>query len=329
MMDFANYSSPLLAPDPRRVNRKKPKPEPQSKCRWSYPCLRADPDFAQFRDQIRSPTVGVELPDDLTHTAHPRTLLVRIHFQCEVNGVGQLLRIIRIDQQRVAQFAARTGEPAQDQDALFVVPRCNKLLGDEVHAVVKRRDQAQVRRPVISPNLAMRVVALEEDDRLPASRLESPVDAVGLGFNFPEQVMVAFDVSPAGLTYLDEGEMALVSGIFLQKSFYSAKALQHSLGIVHPVNTHAEEGALHTLLSKQCSSFKIRRALALTVRLPHFREGNANGKGSHLGNVASPHNGEPFPTDPRFQCAVHGVQEVVRMGLDVKAHQVRAEQAMQ
>src|ERR1700758_1420600 len=40
-------------------------------------------------------------------------------------------------------------------------------------------------------------------------------------------------------------------------------------------------------------------------------------------------HGEPLPLDPRFQRAIHGLEEIVAVGLDVKTNQVRAKQAVE
>ena len=53
-----------------------------------------------------------------------------------------------IDDQRLGQLLRRAGQLAQNQHAVEIVARGDELLRHKVHAVVQRRDDAEVREPV-------------------------------------------------------------------------------------------------------------------------------------------------------------------------------------
>ena len=101
----------------------------------------------------------------------------------------------------------------------------------------------------------MAVLPVQQHDRLPLVRLESPVDAIGFRLHFGLQVVIALDVRAAGSANLHKGKHALVARIFFQKAFDGEKALQNSLGIVHPVDAYSHESGLDSQILQQRRSF--------------------------------------------------------------------------
>ena len=75
-----------------------------------------------------------------------------------------------IDLQRVGQLAGRAGELAEDQHAVLVGPAGDELLGDQVHPVVQRADDAEVGQPVQGHHLDRPEVLLAVDDGRPSRR---------------------------------------------------------------------------------------------------------------------------------------------------------------
>ena len=64
---------------------------------------------------------------------------------------GEAALVVRIDDQRLGQLLRGAGQLAQNQHAVEVVARGDELLGDEVHPVVQRRDDAEVARAGRAP----------------------------------------------------------------------------------------------------------------------------------------------------------------------------------
>ena len=58
-------------------------------------------------DDVRSPAVDVVFLHDPPHTPHPARFLFGIHGQAMMDSIGELLRIVGIDDQRIFQFARR------------------------------------------------------------------------------------------------------------------------------------------------------------------------------------------------------------------------------
>ena len=61
------------------------------------------------------------------------------------NACAIVVDVVRVHLQRFAHLGGGAGELAQHEDAVFVRPRRDELLGDEVHPVAERRDQHHVR----------------------------------------------------------------------------------------------------------------------------------------------------------------------------------------
>ena len=117
------------------------------------------------------------LLDPRAERAHPPFLLGLRHRQRLVQHAGELVHRERVDVHRLAQLARRAGEARQDQHAPQIRPRRDELLRDQVHAVVQRRDDTDVRRPIERGDVLRRRGAAA--GRSPASSLdaEALVDA--------------------------------------------------------------------------------------------------------------------------------------------------------
>ena len=127
-------------------------------------------DLDQRRDDLRRPSVDVVLGHHLAHPPHPAAPLLARHGKRLVHRVGQLLDGERVDQHRVGQLPGGAGELAEDQHAVLVDAAGDELLGDQVHPVVQRADDAELRQPVQRDHLDLVEMALLVDDRPPGIR---------------------------------------------------------------------------------------------------------------------------------------------------------------
>ncbi len=59
---------------------------------------RVDANFRQVGKQISRPAVNIVFAHVHTHVVHARRLLLFGHIQRAVNGLGQLLNVVRIDE---------------------------------------------------------------------------------------------------------------------------------------------------------------------------------------------------------------------------------------
>src|ERR1051326_6765346 len=174
------------------------------------------------------------------HAAHPRDALPGLHFERVEDGVGERLGVIGIDKQGVGKFASSAGEGTEDEDAVFIVPRRDILLGDQVHAVVQRGDQADVGGTIEAIDLGMGMMAMPKPDRPPFAGLQTSIDARSLGFDALQEIVVLRDIRAARSADLNETEFLPVLRILVEESLDSAEALEDSLGVVDAIDTDAD-----------------------------------------------------------------------------------------
>jgi hypothetical protein len=99
----------------------------------------------------------------------------------QVQPSGQSLRnaidIVRIDDQRVYQFARRSGELAEHQYPGFVITGRNEFLRNQVHAVVKATHIAHVSRSVALEHVCRFHVSLEVGHRHELAVSKTSIDS--------------------------------------------------------------------------------------------------------------------------------------------------------
>src|SRR5579871_1029604 len=290
------------------------------------------PNFTEIANQASGPAVDIALADVSPHALHANPPLLGRHFESAMNGVGQLLCVVRVDDQRVGELVAGARKTAQNQDALIVGTRGDKFFRHQVHAVVQRSHQAEVGCTVVRQDFLVAVLAGQQDDRLPVTGLKTLIDPVGFASHLLDQIVIARNVSPAGRADLHESEFLFVSRAFFQEALNTAETFRNSLGVVDAIHSDAHEGSAHAEFRQQ------RRALQMGKIRPAggfggvFRFGvqsHANGKRPDQGLVAAARNAESTPVNSGFQCVIHGVEEIIAVGLDMEANQVRSEQAVQ
>ncbi len=93
------------------------------------------------------------------HALHVLAAFLFRHLQRLAHGAGHLLDGKRVDQNGILQLAGRSREIAEDQHAVVVEAAGDEFLGDEVHAVVQRRHDAEVRQPMQGHHLRLRETA--------------------------------------------------------------------------------------------------------------------------------------------------------------------------
>src|SRR6202030_3227696 len=167
---------------------------------------RVEADLAKLGNQVCSPAIDVLLLDHFAQALHAGGPFFGFHLQGEADRLSGAFDVVRIHQNSVAQLARGSGKTAEHQHSLFVIASRDELLGHQVHAIVQRRDQANVCAPGVTVNLRVTVLAVQEDNRLPLSGLKAPVNTLGFSFYVGEEVVIALDVSAAGSANLHEGE---------------------------------------------------------------------------------------------------------------------------
>ena len=172
----------------------------------------------------------------------------------------------------------------------------------------------------------MRVVALQQHDRLPLIGHEEPADAIGFRFYIGVELQIALDLHAAGSTYLHEREFPLIIGVLLEKAFDSAEAFENSFGVIHAVHAHTHELRLYADPGQQRGAIDVGRFAGR--RIASVGEVDADRKRPHSREVAAAIHRQAFPLDAALHSVIHRFKEIVAMILNVKTHQVCAEQSI-
>jgi hypothetical protein len=149
--------------------------------------------LAQVGEDVGRPAEDVVLHDVTAHALDTDAALGPRHLEAQVDGFSHAGDVVGIDQERIAEFAGRASEFAEDEHAVFVGTGGEILLGHQVHAVMERGDEADIGDTVPAVDFLMSALALNQDDGTPASGLEALVDALGGLLDLLAQVLVALD----------------------------------------------------------------------------------------------------------------------------------------
>src|SRR5262249_47827230 len=139
------------------------------------------------------------------------------------------------------QFVAGSRKLTEDENAILIIPGCHELLGYKIHAVVQGSHETEIRCLVKGFDFAMAVVPAVQDDRLPAVRFQTAVDAVGLRLYRVDEILVTLDTRAAGSPELNEAEPLTIIRIFIQKTFDATKPLQKPFRVIDAIHAHSEK----------------------------------------------------------------------------------------
>ena len=122
-------------------------------------------------------------------------------------------------------------------------------------------------------------------------------------------------------------ESPLVLRVLLQEPFHPQHAFHDALGVVQAVHAETHVERLHADFLQQRRLLLMR--VGLLLLLGDRGHDNADGKRPHHGHVVAAIHVPAVPLDARFQDAVHGLQEIVAVRLDMEPDQVRSQQSVE
>ncbi len=192
-------------------------------------------------------------------------LLAWAHFERGTDGFADLLHVVGIDQQRVVQLARGAGESAEDEDAVIHAPGCQILLGDEVHAVVERRHQADIGGAVIALHFFVAALALDELDGFPSRGFEFAVDSLDCFFHLDTQIDVAGNARTAGRGDLDENDFFQVPRMLFEKKLKGQQALDNALSVVHAIDAQQHLFVVETEFTAKVGQIQLALRLGAAV----------------------------------------------------------------
>ena len=135
------------------------------------------------------------------------------HLQRFVDGFAETVHIIRVDDESFRQFARSAGKVRQHEHALFVVSCRDKLLGNEIHAVVKAADDADIGCAEQPEDLVRLVMADDKPDRLVPVAAVLQVDGLRQADRFLLQVAVAIELAARRCRGLNEDKLSQPFGM--------------------------------------------------------------------------------------------------------------------
>src|SRR6266571_6080109 len=134
-------------------------------------------DVVETFEEPHRPGPCVVSSEAVLHRPDAGRLLLDGHRQRPADRAHDLVRIVRVHDERLEQLPRGTGHLAQDEYAVRLLPRGDVLLRDEVHAVTEGCDQGDVARPVEAQEFFEVELAVQIADRRPCERPVAAVDA--------------------------------------------------------------------------------------------------------------------------------------------------------
>ena len=292
-------------------------------------------DFSQSAQDAGGPAIDVELEDLAAHELHALSAFIARHLKAAVHGIGNAGGVVRIDEEGIAQLDGCAGEAAEDQDALFIFAGGDVLLGDEVHAVMERGDEAKVSDAIPAGDFFVAALPLNEHDGPPVRGLIALIDAGGGFFHAVLEVSVAGNAGAAGGCNLHEGEALPMPWVLLEQFFKGEHALFNALCVVHAIDPECDDFSAHAELGEELLAERGADGFGLCIVGVVGRddwqpfEGDADGKRTHGGDMTVTAHGHLVPVGARLDGAVDGREKVIAMQGNVEADEVSAEETIE
>ena len=143
-----------------------------------------------------------------------------------------LIDIIGVHHECVRQLAGRTGELAENEDALLIVPCRDEFLGDQIHPVVKAADDAQIGAAVMHHHILYIMMLNQEMNRPVGLGAEPGIDAIGQRHYLLLEQRIFLDLRAARRGNLDKRKPSNPLGLQLQESFGGQKPFKDALRVV-------------------------------------------------------------------------------------------------
>jgi hypothetical protein len=243
-----------------------------------------------------------------------------------VQGIGHLLDVERVDDDRVGQLLGRPGHLAQHQDPPALGLAGHVLLGHEVHAIPQGGHQADVGQVVESHQGPEGQGAVQVPDRHPAEGAEAPVDLADALLHLALQDLVLPHLAARWHRHRHQGHLAAELGVALQEPVERLQPPRDALAVIQAVHrqnhaaagelgAQAHDGVLHLLV--------LHRAGEGVVV-------DAHGEGADPdGATVVAHHAQLAAQGRGAQQARRGVKEVMGVVLRVEADQVGPQQALE
>ena len=165
-----------------------------------------------------------------------------------------------IDQQRGIELPGGAGEFRKHQHAgVERVLRRHILLGDQVHAVVQRGNEADPRGAVEARQFCLRKTPVQIPDRNPVDLGMTPVDIADERGKLLLELAIGVDLGARGHRDLQQRDRTSQCGLELQHAIECAQAIRQAFGIVDAIDPDHQPGVLQA--RAQARDLQTRRRL--------------------------------------------------------------------
>ncbi len=265
------------------------------------------------------------------HGRIPGFLLLHRHVDRLVQRLGNLFKIIGVDQQGFVHLVGRPGHFTQDEDPGLVGTRGDVLFGHQVHPVPDGGEPGDIARSVEVDQVFEPQGAVKIPDGGPAHSGEFPVDPAHELVDLLFEQLVLGDLGPGRNGQDDQPDLLFVPGVLFQEILKGLEPVCDSLGVVQTVDGQEKLGigggflmGVEPSLQVGCFPFFLLRILFGS--LMEFGVVDPHGEGVHHGHpVLQVHLVEIYL---KAQQPAHGTQEMALVVIGVKPDQVRTEQPL-
>ena len=149
----------------------------------------------QGGDEGISPTLHIEAANALHETLPAPHAFLSFHGERPIEAFGQLFAAEGVDDHRLGHLPGRAGEARENEHARVIgILGGDIFLGDEIHAVAKRRDQTDLCGAVHPGQFVPPIIALDVVDGRPIHVGIGADDASAQRVDAGAQILVRLDL---------------------------------------------------------------------------------------------------------------------------------------
>ena len=198
------------------------------------------PEVGRIEHHLAGPAIDVPQTNDLAHEPHALALFILGHEQRFFDRFDHAADVVWVNDQRLRQFPRCARKRRKQQHAPFIVTRGDKLLRNEVHPVVKTRDNTQVSRTEQFEDFVGLVMTHDQFDRLERGVAVPRVDGIDQFRSLFLQAAVGRKLVPGRCRDLKESEATFPFRPAGQELVDGSQAIEDAFGIVKPFDADAQ-----------------------------------------------------------------------------------------
>jgi hypothetical protein len=202
------------------------------------------------------------------HAMDAATALVATHLERGPDARGEAIDVERIDQECAVDLLGRAREATQYQHTTFVELAADEFLRDEVHSVLQRRHETEIRRSIDGGQQVRVDVVVNQHDRRPVDGSVARIDVEHHRRDFLLQRRIGRHRAARGRADAKKRYALSERRVCRPQLVDSAKSLRYPLRVVDAVHGDAELSAAARVALAQRRDARLRRRTARHVLEP-------------------------------------------------------------